>query len=546
MPLKVTSDNDDQTQLDLAAASPGGGSSVDPDHQIVENYLYQDGSIPTSSRRSSLTLKQGVEFGGGGPRDGGIAQASPSSDKGLDDEYGSYEPTGADSLFKEDGCDRSRKDQSSTTLRNQLRHQVGSKLAIASNGGNEMFKKTCNNVVSRGSKSYDVAKRRFDEAKSKSKEVGHRVKTKYDDWSSGDNTVTVEREVAVEEGDDIGWRIISTVLKGWCFIWVMFAILVITAELLAPKHSSRQEAVVLAEEEQVFLEISERVVLACNFDNLDSESGRKECASLCAGSLCCFDDKEYSCQNDSSKMCAAYAGCESLIMSEDEAGKVLQEDIDDEKDEMPASKTQTEIDWASLGINANSSSSEMKLVFEVVSEVCADGNLHSSHGLLECASLCTTSLCCFDRSEIAAENPKVDLIMKLERLDGILDLSTLGTCLIDNSDAEIAGEAGQSTQFCTVHGGCRNLLLFGSDESAAGRSKSGFNKDKYTHSEGQQKHSMVMVLVTMSLLSMYAAYLLSCNRLASPLGFDLKLRKDIKEEAKITDVPVTQHEIEFV
>lgn len=513
MPLKVTSDNDDQTQLDLAAASPGGGSSVDPDHhQMVENYLYhQDDSIPTSSRRSSLT-KQGVEVGGGGPREGS-AQTYSDSDKRLDDEFGSYEPKEGDR---------------------------------ASDGGNEMFKKTCNIVVSRGSKSYGVAKRKFDQAKSKTREVGSLVKSKYDDWSDN-NTVAVEPDVTyVEERHDIGWRIIRTVLKGWCFIWVMFAILVITAELLAPKHPPRQEAVVSAEEEQVFLEISEQVVLACEFDNLASQSGRKDCASLCSGSLCCFDDTEYSCQNDSSKMCAAYAGCESLVMSEDEVvGEVLQEDLQiDSKDEnITASKTPTKIDWASLGVNENS---EMKLIFDVVSEVCADDNLHSHHGLFECASLCASSLCCFDKSDVAAENPKLDLIMKLERLDGVLDLSTLGTCLIDDSDAEAAGETGQTTQFCTVHGGCRNLLLFGSEESAAIKFKSNANKDKYTHSEGQQKHSMVMVLMTMSILSIYAVYLLSCNRLAPPLGFDLKLRRDIKEEGKTNDVPVSQHEIEFV
>ena len=514
MPLKVTSDDDDQTQLDLAAASPGGGSSVDPDHHIMENYLYQDESIPTSSRRSTLTLKQGVEFSG--------------SDKRLDDEYGTYEPTGGD---------RSEKDESSPK-------SLSSKFAtIASDEGDKIFKKTCSIVVSRGSKSYDVAKRKFDQAKSKTKEAGLRVKSKYDDWS--DNmTITVEREVTDdEESDDIGWRIIRTVLKGWCFIWVMFAILVITAELLAPKHSSRQEAVVSAEEEQVFLEISEQVVLACDFDNLASESGRQECASLCAGSLCCFDDTGYSCQNDSNKMCAAYAGCESLVMSEDEVGEVLQEDLQvDEKDEViSVSKTPTEIDWASLGINESSSSPEMKIVFDVVSEVCAGDNLHSRHGLFECASLCSSSLCCFDRSDIEAENPKLDLIMKLERLDGVLDLSTLGTCLNDDRD-ETAGDTGQSTQFCTVHGSCRNLLLFGSEESAAVKFKSNVNNYKYTHSEGQQKHSMAMVLVTMSLLSIYAIYLLSCNRLVPPLGLD----RGVKEDSMTNGVSISEHDIEFV
>ena len=60
------------------------------------------------------------------------------------------------------------------------------------------------------------------------------------------------------------------------------------------------------------LEIAERVISACGETNLNKD--KSECQTLCHGSMCCFEnDDEYGCQDDLSKDCAVYAGCEALI-----------------------------------------------------------------------------------------------------------------------------------------------------------------------------------------------------------------------------------------
>ena len=60
------------------------------------------------------------------------------------------------------------------------------------------------------------------------------------------------------------------------------------------------------------LELAERVISACGETNLIND--KSECQTLCHGSMCCFEnDDEYGCQDDLSKDCAVYAGCEALI-----------------------------------------------------------------------------------------------------------------------------------------------------------------------------------------------------------------------------------------
>ena len=67
------------------------------------------------------------------------------------------------------------------------------------------------------------------------------------------------------------------------------------------------------EQEQKLLEIAERVITACSEDKLNEDM--KECQSLCHSRLCCFEESgsDYSCQLDTSKNCAVYAGCEALV-----------------------------------------------------------------------------------------------------------------------------------------------------------------------------------------------------------------------------------------
>ena len=61
------------------------------------------------------------------------------------------------------------------------------------------------------------------------------------------------------------------------------------------------------------LEIAERVITACSEDKLNEDM--KECQSLCHSRMCCFEESgsDYSCQLDTSKNCAVYAGCEALV-----------------------------------------------------------------------------------------------------------------------------------------------------------------------------------------------------------------------------------------
>lgn len=65
------------------------------------------------------------------------------------------------------------------------------------------------------------------------------------------------------------------------------------------------------QQQQQLLEIAERVVLACSESALDEDMSG--CQKLCHSSMCCFEEGEYSCEDDESKDCAVYAGCEALI-----------------------------------------------------------------------------------------------------------------------------------------------------------------------------------------------------------------------------------------
>ena len=63
--------------------------------------------------------------------------------------------------------------------------------------------------------------------------------------------------------------------------------------------------------EQQLLEIAERVIVACSETILDNDL--TECQNLCHSSMCCFESGQYSCEDDESKACAVYAGCEALV-----------------------------------------------------------------------------------------------------------------------------------------------------------------------------------------------------------------------------------------
>ena len=70
------------------------------------------------------------------------------------------------------------------------------------------------------------------------------------------------------------------------------------------------------DEQQLLLEMAERITIACSENNLDEDMS--ECQQLCHVNMCCFESDEYSCEDDESKACAVYAGCQALVQTEEE------------------------------------------------------------------------------------------------------------------------------------------------------------------------------------------------------------------------------------
>ena len=73
-------------------------------------------------------------------------------------------------------------------------------------------------------------------------------------------------------------------------------------------------------EQQLLLEMAERITIACSEEALERYGVyRSECRMLCHDNLCCFEEEtrssggELSCANDESKACAVYAGCRALV-----------------------------------------------------------------------------------------------------------------------------------------------------------------------------------------------------------------------------------------
>jgi len=306
-------------------------------------------------------------------------------------------------------------------------------------------------------------------------------------------------------GDEIAWKIISIVLKGWCVIWVLFAILIISAELFSSSSNSgsshnvsTKNIIIKIEDEQTFLEIAENVTSKCAYDNLDTEIGREECQQLCFNHMCCFIDEsdadaqfevhKYSCATDPNKICAAYAGCESLVVAEDDAIIYNANGIDVFGKKNTTDESMTNMDNSQevqsqpvTNTNITPPTSELQLVQQVITSVCHKDNLHSRHGINECASLCNPSMCCFNRTEIEILNPRMDIKLKMEGIgNDILDRSVMGTCIHENEG--VGHRASIHNHFCNVHEGCQNILLLGAPPMSTFEQ----NRQKYQYHKGGQ------------------------------------------------------------
>ena len=339
-----------------------------------------------------------------------------------------------------------------------------------------------------------------------------------DDDRIGSIAITTKNKstrTKIINGEDKAWKIVSVIIKWWCVIWVLFAITVIAFEVFSPDRPAITQGVlgtkniVKVQDEQAFLELSEAVVTSCSYSNLDTEDGREECRELCRNHMCCFVDDDgsaevnrkwsdwkgqyhgspYGCAEDPKKMCAAYAGCQSLVVSEDDAiiydadgvdvfgvGDDSDEDADEgghidtaagerQRPQSVAQQEQSSDEGKSSGLSGTNSTltSELQLVQHVINTVCSIGNLHTRHGILECASLCNPSICCFDRDEISSLNPKLEIILKMEGIDNtMLDPSEMGSCAHEGGGNETTAQG----HFCQAHMGCKNILVLGSPLAA--------------------------------------------------------------------------------
>ena len=289
----------------------------------------------------------------------------------------------------------------------------------------------------------------------------------YDNWTCDNESVSSANIGSNnnDSGDEIAWKIIKGILSGWCAIWVLFAFIIIAAEVTSPKTPHRSNVytlMVTEKDEQSFLEISEKVVSKCAYSKLDTMIGREECQSLCHQHMCCFNDEDnFGCSDKPEKMCAAYAGCESLVVSEDDAIIYNEDGVDvfgiADSDSGSDPLASSEGDEQPQNEQVAYEASELQLISEVITTVCSTGSLGTKHGLNECASLCNDGMCCFDREQIQLLNPNVDLILELEGITSEkLDTSAMGTCMDGGKHKD---------HFCQVHASCKNMLLLGSHYS---------------------------------------------------------------------------------
>lgn len=278
--------------------------------------------------------------------------------------------------------------------------------------------------------------------------------------------------------------------------------------------------------------------------------------------MCCFVDDDGSgggggCANDPRKTCAAYAGCQSLVISEEDAiiydaNGVDVFRVDDDADHADdwgghdnVTTTTTGNVWSHqstseeeeqsssegggdstnpYGANATLAS-DMQLVQRIIFSVCSTANLHTQHGILECASICNPSMCCFDKYEILSLNPKLEIVLMMEGIDDtILDTSEMGKCMH-------AGGGNETTttmrgHFCQAHIGCKNIFLFGSPSAAHlthifADDFGVYEKDDQSASDvsaaSEQHHTLTTVFIMFGIIIGVTIYLLIYEREYAPL-----------------------------
>ena len=239
------------------------------------------------------------------------------------------------------------------------------------------------------------------------------------------------------------------------------------------------------------LQLAENVTKTCSASKIKTEKGRGECQEICLGHSCCFTNDEtssYTCNDDPDMLCSVYVGCELLFMSAEDLNGVTNGSQEAVLDMEEASNLPTQ-QYNQSGF------SDLQLVSHAISTVCASDNLHAHHSLQECADLCHSSMCCFDKNEIKTLNPQFETVLKLEGItDTMLDLSSTGKCV-------------DEYEFCLAQSGCKNLFLVGSS-----RSNPSLQSNRQTN---EQQDTVLRIIMLFGIVISLAAYLLISRRLPS-------------------------------
>lgn len=310
-------------------------------------------------------------------------------------------------------------------------------------------------------------------------------------------------------------RLLRRISKCWFVICFCLAIIVILAQMKSHsfQHPTNNQPAVQHQDNAEMMQLAEEIVQSCSLVNIKSEEGRGECQEICRDHSCCFSDEEiqssYGCSNDVDKMCSVYIGCETLFAPYAMDNNTIQLTPTYKINDGPETEDATQ----QAEGEKQPSNSEMELISHVISTVCANDNLHTHQGAQECADLCNSSMCCFNRTEIYTLNPHVDVILKLEGVSGDrLDTSTMGTCMLESLASLL-----NTNHFCQAHFGCKNLLLFGSArrQPLSGTfTNDGIDVQVESEDDGANEQlAVIHILVSFCIMISLAIYLLIYQRL---------------------------------
>ncbi|KAL3794657.1 hypothetical protein HJC23_010085 [Cyclotella cryptica] len=387
-----------------------------------------------------------------------------------------------------------------------------------------------------------------------------------------------DRNASAPERDpveEVCRKIPSKILNGWFIFWVLCSISVVTIEMISTTR--HQQAAILflpADDNQTLVRLAEEITLKCSFSNIRTERGRAECQQICRDHACCFLDEDtqptYGCVRDIHKLCPVYAGCESLFTTEQYNDGMLQDSESAEtnsaifnttmveKEMIPISPPQdshplmgnttqqyqfNETVQSTIHQTNNplkSEIAELNIVSHVISTVCAKHNLHNHRGVQECAELCNSSMCCFDRAEIEIINPHIDIILKLEGVsEEMLDTSAMGKCVDEDETLMV-----QKNQFCAVHSDCKNLLLFGSSTLQSSKKRAPLSGGTSHYEDGNlrfdnrstEQHIVITIALFFAIMIGLAAHLLICKRLTFTDPTESTERDNLAESSDSCDL----------